>query len=360
LTSRYFQSTLAIQGMSKRVLIFTTDLERGGTPTVVRDLATRLRNPRIDIDVGCLGRFGPVAQELQDRGVNVWAMNARSTLALPGVVLKLVKHVRQHHYDRVLSFLMHANVVCAMASTKSPASTVWFQSVQTTQPYPWWHWQLQRIAQGAGKKVIVPSQSVAQAAISRSDISPGKIVVIPNAVDRFPKTIKVDGCVRVGFVGRFDPVKRIGDLIEAMQQLPQAYQLHLFGDGPMRGELESKARALGTRAVFHGMVKDMSQVYSRLDVLVLPSDAEGMPMVLIEAMSAGVAVVGARSPGIVDVIEHEVTGLLYPPRDVEALAKMIVRASQDPTSLRERATSIVNTRYSWDVVLEQYRAVLEL
>ena len=348
--------------MAHRLLLFTTDLERGGTPTVVRELATRLRNPRVEVEVACIGRFGPVAQELVDRNIRVWALGARGTMALPRVVEAFGKLMGTRHYDRVLSFLMHANVVSALASIGRRKNTRWFQSVQTTQPYPWWHWKLQRLAADACERVIVPSHSVARMAVEAAGVAESKIVVIPNAVDPIPEATKLDRkVIRVGFVGRLDPVKRVQDLIAAVATLPPRFRLDIFGDGPERATLQQLGIQLKDRCTFHGMVRDVPSIYQQLDLLVLPSDAEGLPMVLIEAMSAGVGVIGANSPGIVDVIDHQKTGLLYPPRDVTGLARAI-ELSTTPAASRYRtaASACARDRFGWAAVLDAYGRVLGL
>ncbi len=360
--------------MTNRLLLFTTDLERGGTPTVVRELATRLKGVTepisVKVEVACLGRFGPVAQELTDRNIKVHAMGARNTLSLLHVIASFRKIIDGGNYDRVLSFLMHANVVAAITSFNQNENgrhnTKWFQSIQTTQPYPWWHWKLQRLAADRARRTIVPSVSVARIAMEKSEIASEKIVVIPNAVDAFvhsPRPLNVDPTrVRnIGFVGRLDPIKRVQDLIDATAGVDSSAVLHVFGDGPERASLEARADVvLRGRCVFHGMVSDVRAAYDMIDVLVLPSDAEGLPMVLIEAMSAGVAVVGAASPGIIDVIEHEETGLLFPPHDVGAMTLAIRRSLVRDEARIARAKRVAADRFGWESVLKQYRHVLEL
>src|SRR4051812_26432734 len=116
-----------------RLLLLITDLEIGGTPTVVRELALRLRaSSAVDVYVGCLKGFGPVAMELQRAGVPVKSFTAASVMDLPAVVGELRAYVRDQQIDTVLSFLIHANTVAAMAS-RGVTGMRWLQSIQTTQ-----------------------------------------------------------------------------------------------------------------------------------------------------------------------------------------------------------------------------------
>ena len=372
-----------------RVLLFNTDLETGGTPTVVRELARRLPNVEMQVEVACLGRFGPTAEQIELDGGRVTAFDLKAW-QMPLAVLKLRRLVREREIDTVLSFLVHANVVAAAASRRLP-KVRWLQSIQTTQPYPKWHWRAQRWASKRAAGFIVPSQSIADAARDRSGIDPSRVSVIPNAVDaadvandpRPPRDAA--SMLRVGFLGRLDPIKNVPDLVRAVLPLDRV-ELHVFGDGPDRGRIEgllqpggnaAQVRPRGERrsppagpgprcdpavgsaakVTLHGFA-DRRAVWPQIDVLCLPSSAEGMPMVLIEAMAAGVPVVGRDAPGIRDVIERNRTGLLF---DAGGLPDALRRIRDDPTLAATHAASaleVVRERYVWDRVLPLYREVV--
>jgi glycosyltransferase involved in cell wall biosynthesis len=171
---------------------------------------------------------------------------------------------------------------------------------------------------------------------------------------------------RIGFIGRLHPVKRVPDLLRAVLLLPADYaRVEIFGDGPARREVESTVSSLrlGERVTLHGTVAGSASALTSIDLLVLPSEAEGMPVVPLEAMAAGVPVVATDVPGTRDVVSHERTGLLVPTSDAEALARAIRRVLED-AALRQRLIDAgrqeVATRFSWPAVLEQYREVLRL
>jgi glycosyltransferase involved in cell wall biosynthesis len=351
----------------RRILLLITDLEIGGTPTVVRELATRLTVPdEVRVDVACLKISGPVATQLEARGIFVHVFSATSPFDFPPVVAELRALVREREIDTVLSFLVHANVVAASASRVTPGVR-WLQSIQTSQPNPRWHWVAQRVAHHAAEKVIVPSPSVAGVAERWADVPLEKSVVIPNAVEipdpqpaRAPRD---DSIVRVGFVGRLDPVKRLPDLIEAVSLLPPHYHLDVVGEGSDRRRVEKSIARFGVqdRVTLRGAsaLVDMS----RFDVLVLPSEAEGFGLVLIEAMAAGVPVVATNADGIRDVVRHEHNGLLVPVGSPPAIRDAIERVMRDG-GLRRRLVDggrdAVASQYSWPAVLGQYREVLRI
>src|SRR5438128_1943075 len=89
---------------SRRILLLITDLEIGGTPTVVRELALRLR-AHAHIEVACLAKWGPVAEQLRRAGVEVTAFDAAGARDSVRLVRHLVRLVEDHRIDTVFSFL---------------------------------------------------------------------------------------------------------------------------------------------------------------------------------------------------------------------------------------------------------------
>ena len=142
---------------------------------------------------------------------------------------------------------------------------------------------------------------------------------------------------RLLFIGRLAGVKGVPVLFEALQAIAEDFpdlHLTLIGDGPERRELELEARArgLGGRVEFAGY-RSQAEVADALrdtDILVLPSFAEGVPVVLMEAMAARVPVITSRVAGIPELVDDGQSGVLVPPGDVDALAAAIAQLLHDP------------------------------
>jgi glycosyltransferase involved in cell wall biosynthesis len=364
--------------MARAILLLVTDLEIGGTPTVVRELALRLNAPPgVRVDVACLAGRGPVADQLQIAGIRVFPLNARGSTDI-AVVARLRRLIRDNHYDTVFSFLLHANAAVAIVAP-SLSHVRFFQSIQTTQRHPQWHWFVQSLVHHAAERIVVPSRSVAEAAVDWADIPREKIVIVPNAVDVFGGTgvppvrsashgrdARATGQrAQIGFIGRLDSIKRIPDLLHAVRLLRTRVHLHIFGEGAERPRIEQLIHALQlTETVtLHGVIPSPNDALSTIDLLVLPSAAEGFGLVLIEAMAADVPVVATNVPGIRDVVRNRQTGLLVPPFSPAELARAIGRVLDDPVlrgRLIEQARDDVARRFTWDVVLPQYRSLLGL
>jgi len=370
----------------RRILLLITDLQTGGTPTVVRELAFRLRQlPGVTVEVACLSPpGGGVFDQIRAAGVAVTALNGTSPRHFPSVVFRLYKLIRGGAgtemvdvaalgFDTVLSFLVHANAVAAAAFvlcrvTGRPVRLL--QSIQTTQPKPRWHWRVQAWADRAAERVVVPSTSVADVATRWAGVAPGKIVVVPNAIepeefDPSPVPAANPRPYPIGFLGRLDPIKRLPDLLQAVAALSGLVELHVFGEGAERPRIEAEVIRLKLDGLvhLHGAIARPQDALARVGLLVLPSEAEGFGLVLIEAMAAGVPVVATDVPGIRDVVRDGVTGLLVPPGRPDALAEAIRRVVENPALRRElirAAAEDVRARFTWPGVMRMYEEVLFL
>jgi len=130
---------------------------------------------------------------------------------------------------------------------------------------------------------------------------------------------------RIGFVGRFSPEKapeRFCDLAQSLSSVRpfQTITWHAYGDGPMLQSLKVRPN---TRVIFHGLQNDMSTIWPTLGLLVLPSRAEGLPMVVLEALSHGIPVIASKLGALPEVIEHGKNGWLFAVDDMKSAARWI-------------------------------------
>lgn len=160
------------------------------------------------------------------------------------------------------------------------------------------------------------------------------------------------------FVGRLANVKGVPILLEAVANLIETHpdlRLNLIGDGPDRAALETQAQHLGLAdyVKFLGY-QNQDQVAAALhttDTLVLPSFAEGVPVVLMEAMASGVPVISTHIAGVPELVRQGHTGFLIPPGDVPALQAAIDRILQDDAerkAMGEIGRDIVDADFNSD------------
>jgi glycosyltransferase involved in cell wall biosynthesis len=190
--------------------------------------------------------------------------------------------------------------------------------------------------------IAVVSDAVAEV-LRRSGVSSSRVSAVRNGVEirRFHGAtpalrdqLRCGGNRLVGFVGRLVPDKGGALLLRAAQKLLAVYAdvtFILVGEGPSRSEWEAMARYLGIgdRVLFTGARVDMPGVYASLDIVVLPSLVEAMPMCVLEAMAAGRPVIATRVGAVPKMIDPDVTGLLLDPGDVSGLVAAISRLLED-------------------------------
>ena len=169
--------------------------------------------------------------------------------------------------------------------------------------------------------------------------------------------------ITFAYVGRITRDKGISFLIEALKVLElqgHSIQFLFVGENEDRHFLEVLTSHDSWRLV--PWTANIHLIYASIDAICLPSLREGMPTVVLEAAAAGLPTIGARSTGIVDLIDHERTGLLVEPRDSESLASAILMLAQDPKlreNLGRNAWHYVARHFTQDQVLSRYHLFLE-
>lgn len=204
-------------------------------------------------------------------------------------------------------------------------------------------------------KIICVAKALADNLICKSKINPDKFLVIHNGIDleRFSnagdtydllKGLKVSvKDKKIGIVGRLSCEKGHRYFLEAVAEVKKIFpdiKCLIVGDGPLRKELERLSERLGVfqNCIFTGTMHNIPEILSVLDVLVLSSVSEGLPMILLEAMAARCPVVATRIGGIPELVEDNKTGILVEPKDSRALARAIESLLQNKEKAREMAS----------------------
>nr|WP_232825574.1 glycosyltransferase family 4 protein [Albibacillus kandeliae] len=163
--------------------------------------------------------------------------------------------------------------------------------------------------------------------------------VIPERYDAPAPEARQEGVAFV-FVGRLTAIKGVGVLLEAFRRALETrpdLRLTLVGDGDDRARLERLAAPLGGAVRFTGYQSQagVAENLARADALVLPSFAEGLPVVLMEALASARPVIATRVAGVSELVEDGVNGLTVHAGDAEGLAEALLRLAGDP-ELRAR------------------------
>ncbi len=317
-----------------------------------------------------------------DRMRRSWRYKIMPAFYLAGGMLAIWRLCRRQRYDVVHVHwpMPHALFgAVARATCEARLVTLWYgvelRWVQGS--LPWLRWLVRWALKTSDQVVAISSYTAREIALLR-DVP---VRVIPYTVglpDSAPPSPSPSASQRGGskgfrvlFVGRLVERKGVAELIEALRRLPPALgaRLDVIGDGPERARLEALVResGLGDRVVLRGRVPaaELRAAYGAADVLALPSvldsrsDTEGLGVVLLEAMSYGVPVIGSRIGGIPDIVIDGETGLLVPPGDPAALATALQRLAQDE-DLRARLGAAgrahIRGPFAWDSVVAAWES----
>lgn len=201
-------------------------------------------------------------------------------------------------------------------------------------------------------KLICVNNAIAEDLVNKTGINPNKVLTIYNGIDldRFSQTgdcsylfkeFNMDrGAERIGIIGRLSPEKGHNYFLKAVAELLSVFPKMIclvIGDGPLKEELIALSRKLGvsSNCIFTGIRHDIPQILSFLDILVLSSLSEGLPMILLEAMAARCPIVATKVGGIPELIEDRRTGLLVSPRDPLSLANTVRELLQNKDGTRK-------------------------
>jgi glycosyltransferase involved in cell wall biosynthesis len=194
-------------------------------------------------------------------------------------------------------------------------------------------------------RVVFVCEDTKRYLVGRQGLSNRKSSVIVNGIELGPFLERpaapgsASPRIRFGSIGRMVPVKAHSILIDAFTQiahrLPEA-ELRIVGGGPLEAELQERARKAGLngRVQVEGINHEIADFLRDLDIFVLSSISEGMPLVILEAMGAGLPVVSTRIGGVPEIAPEGAVSFLCAPGSADELAAAMFRAATNPDLAR--------------------------
>lgn len=332
-----------------RVLMLSTDLERGGLPLRLVRLAERLRGTGIEPVVVCLTREGPLSKELRQGGIETFACDAGGRFDL-SCLWRLARVVRRYAPDVIHASLFHANIAARLTGRVDRPRPIITSSVTIEIERAWHRWG-EAATIGASDLHVANSRAVARHLVDELGFPEHKVVVVPNGIDfgaiertqaigRAELGIDADTFLIV-WAGRMDPVKDLATLVAAVERFARTHKATalLLGDGPERGRVVAMIRARGLGGVIRmaGWVECPAAYVKAANCLLFPSRTEGSPNAVLEAMACGCPVVTSDIPACAELVRDGESGLLCRAGDADGFADALLQTAARPVRAKVMA-----------------------
>lgn len=342
------------------------------------NLAKELQNQTFNNFIVCLNNSKNPHTELLEKGggegLKTASIFCRGRLDFKAI-LKLRQMLKERRIDILHCHDYKANLYGLLASRFLDIKLVsthhlWTHETLTLRIYEF----LDGILTNFFDKVVAVSDEVANE-ISNFCVDRGKLITIYNGIDltKYPgylngkkirEEFKIpDSCRIVGSVGRLTAQKGFGYLLEAAKRLLNNYKDVVFfivGSGALRNQLEKKTQELGieNRIIFTGKRDDMADIYSCMDIFVLPSIREGFPLVALEALAMKIPVIATNVGGVPALIHPGITGILLEPKNINGLANAMGNLLTDKKKadvLASNGRRLIEDKFSVTAMARRYK-----
>ena len=172
----------------------------------------------------------------------------------------------------------------------------------------------------------------------------------------------------IGYIGRLSPVKGVTNFVKAIPLISKErddLEFLIVGDGPLLNEIKNKLKNKESydKVELTGWIphNELSDCLNELKLLVLPSNTEGLPNIVLEAMACGTPVLATPVGGVPDVIKDGKTGFIMEGNMPECITRNVIRALNHPDleKITKNACALIETEYTYEAAVERYRKILE-
>ena len=357
-----------------KLLQITHDLAIGGLQQVVVNICRSINRDKFDVSVLCLRSLGELVPEIESLGIKVTCLLQKNKGTDYLSFLRVAKILRQENIEVIHTHntqpFVDGTIGALLSGVKTIIHTDHARPFPDKKRYMFAEWAMSHFSH----KIVGVSDHTSQNLMEFEKISPKKIVTILNGIDVSRFGIKIDkekkrrelglppkGPV-IGLCVRLAEQKGLTYLLRATKDILDRYpdlSLVIAGEGPLEYALQDEAKKYGIdrQVFFLGPRLDIPEILNVLDLYVLPSLWEGLPMVILEAMAAGCPIVASNVGGVPKVITHGENGLLVEPKNIDQLVSSVDRLLRD-VDLRlkfsQKNLELVHNKYSSKAMTEQY------
>ncbi len=357
-----------------RVMQITHDLAIGGLQQVVLTLCKTIRRDQFECSVLCLRNLGPFEHELRARGIAVFSLSRKPGNADYFSFLKVAKILRNQRIDVIHTHNTHPLIDGTMGAMLAGVKTIIHTDHARQFPDKRRYMVFENLLSHFVYRMIGVSDDTSNNLRKYERISKERLLTIPNGIDPEPYNLPVD-CKEVrrslgvppdgsiiGTIARLSTEKALGEALEAFsrvkRQRPQTYFV-IVGEGPCEQELRDKAQALGLQdsVIFTGRRVDIPRIVRTIDIFVLSSFREGLPMAVLEAMAGGCPIVAYAVGGVPNAVISGQNGYLVTRGACDEMAARITELLDDSEKRRsfgKRGREIFIEKFSAETMTKAY------
>ena len=354
----------------------TSGLGRGGSELQLFQLALGLTNRSWRVDVISLQATGPYRDELQASGIRL-KICPLALVPAPHHVARLMRLLTATDASLVHTQAFRANLWGRVAAITARLPVV--ASVRATYSYlPAIYRPVERVLASRTAAIVTPAGATRDFLIQNVRVPAERVVVIPNGVNatafsnqpagrEFRRRHGIGSEFVVLLAGRLVKQKNPVAALRSYQKLSVNWPksvLIVAGSGPLENDLRRQAKGGSDTVRFAGELdrNGMIGAVNASDVVLLMSEFEGSPNILLEAMAASKPIVATAIGGTNDLVDNDINGLLVPPGDIDATAAALNRLASSESlrcRLGEAGRIRAYSRHSVDANIERHIALYE-
>ncbi|MGB7201867.1 MAG: glycosyltransferase [Pyrinomonadaceae bacterium] len=351
-----------------KVCFLAGTLGRGGAERQLIFMLRALKDEGVQTRVLCLTSGEALEAEIRDLGIEIeWVGSSPGRLAK---LLRIIRVIRMYRPDVIQSSHFYTNIYASLAGLVLRIPSIGAVRSDLTSEISadrvFGRWQAY-----LPDHLITNSELALRRALERG-LERSRIHLVRNRVDQHNGCVRqssADDKISILFVGRLGKEKRPQLFIKLAKEITERYpkanlSFRIVGDGPLRVELEGLRTRLGLSEdvlIFSGERTDVSEIYRNSNMLILTSEYEGTPNVVLEAMAHGLPVVSTRVGGVPDILPDG-AGLLVDPSDFSGLVDATKRLILDPelrVAMGKKAKAAISERHSHDDLGRRLKEIYE-
>jgi glycosyltransferase involved in cell wall biosynthesis len=355
----------------KKLMLIVPSMRGGGSERVMSILANNLDRRKFDITLVLLKKEGPYLDDLES---DIKIIDLNSSKARYGV-FKLLKLIKASKPDIVFSTLGHLNILISILKSLLP-KTIKYIARESSIP------SKSHSKTGKGKilkilyklfynkfdLIISQSEYMKNDLINNYNISESKITIINNPVDldkinllSKESVVSFDkNKINLLAVGRLNKVKRFNLLIDLMSKLNDSFHLTIIGNGYEENSLRKQIQELNLDQNIDliGFKSNPYKYMANADMLLISSEYEGFPNVVLEVNACGIPVFAFNCPGgISEIIEDGINGILIENDNIDLMAKALDTydlRNFNPLMIKQK----IKKRYSLEYIISKYERII--